>query len=94
LGTYTLKILNISTQQLPLSVENLSLLHAYSSIAIWLNIGACNNDKFSTLNGSCCVEILSIFKVYVPNVNKSALPKPNHHKNRDIKFIYLSILVE
>ena len=39
LGTYTLKILNISTQQLPLSVENLSLLHAYSSIAIWLNIG-------------------------------------------------------
>ncbi|CAC9592489.1 hypothetical protein [uncultured Gammaproteobacteria bacterium] len=38
LGTYTLKILNISTQQLPLSVENLSLLYSYSSIAIWLNI--------------------------------------------------------
>ncbi|SFV87146.1 hypothetical protein MNB_SUP05-SYMBIONT-4-129 [hydrothermal vent metagenome] len=38
LGAYVLKLLNISTQQLPLSVENLSLLYSYSSIANWLGI--------------------------------------------------------
>ncbi|AYQ56501.1 hypothetical protein MS2017_0773 [Bathymodiolus thermophilus thioautotrophic gill symbiont] len=38
LGKYALKVLSISNKSLPLSVENLSLLYSYSSIANWLHI--------------------------------------------------------